>query len=69
MRHDVFNPGPRFARNDFQETWNRELAIDKAIRYFGKSRTAKSGVVEDTGMLATLASRKESPGRHVVPTR
>ena len=67
LRQNPYDPGEPFAKNAFQAaagteeaklvTWNRELVVDTAIKYFNEADGAQPRVVEDIGMLATLAAR------------
>ena len=57
MRDNRTYPGPRFAANTFRNTWDRKTLISEAITYFNGAQTAQPGVLNHTGMLATLASR------------
>ena len=58
LRNDIFDPGARFAKHAFgDQTWNREIVVSQAIRYFNQAHSARSGILEDIGICATLASR------------
>jgi hypothetical protein len=58
-RVNAFDPGPRFADEDFGAgvVWDREEVVSGAVRYFRQSLHAIPGSTQGNGLCATLASR------------
>ena len=60
MRRDAFDPGPRFADEDFGHDvcWNRDDVVRSAVSYFQQAvATSVIGSTQHNGLCATLASR------------
>jgi hypothetical protein len=58
-RVNAFDPGPRFADEDFGEgvVWDREQVVSVAVDYFRQSLDVLPGSTQGNGVCATLASR------------
>jgi hypothetical protein len=60
LRKDAFDPGPRFADEDFGHDvcWNRAEVVRSAVNYFQQAvDTTVIGSTQHNGICATLASR------------